>query len=159
MLRIGTALAPWRDFRTVSANDPFRELMEMQRNLSRFFGRGEGESEAAAIGNWTPAVDIYEDESQYLLKVELPEVEKEDVKVGLENNVLSITGTRKFEHEDKRDNYHRVERAYGQFMRSFTLPNNVNPEGINAEYKNGILRLSIPKREEAKPKQIEVSIK
>ena len=90
--------------------------------------------------------------------MELPEVSKEDIKVSLNENVLSISGERRFENEDKRDGYHRVERNYGQFYRSFTLPPNVNAEAIDAQYKDGVLRLSIPKKEEAKPKAISVNI-
>ena len=160
MARFGTALAPWRGSRGLGSTDPIRDIFDMQRRMARLMDETYGANEEVpALASWTPAVDIYEDKDAYLIKAELPEIEKEDVKVSLDNNVLTISGARKFEHEDKRDNYHRVERAYGQFTRSFTLPNNVETEKIGAEFKTGVLRLTIPKKEEAKPKQIEVSIK
>lgn len=160
MTRLGTQLAP-RKVRSLMVTDPFRELFEMQRSLNDFFENNLGKSmrEETALNTWTPAVDIYEDESQFLLKLELPEMNKEDIKINLNDNTLSISGERKFENEEKRDGYHRVERSYGQFYRSFTLPPNVNAETINAEYKDGVLRLNLPKKEEAKPKQINVSVK
>jgi HSP20 family protein len=142
-------------------NDPFKELFELQRNLNSLFegNLSKAANEETALNTWTPAVDIYEDNDTFLLKLELPEMNKEDIKVNLNENVLAISGERRFENEDKRDGYHRVERSYGQFYRSFTLPPNINTEAINAEYKDGVLRLSLPKREEAKPKQISVDIK
>ena len=160
MTKAGTQMAPIGRFRTLMGADPFRELFDLQRSINDLFEGSLSKSsrESAAISAWTPAVDVYEDEESFLLKVELPEVNKEDVKVNLDDNVLSITGERRFEHEDKRDGYHRVERSYGQFYRSFTLPPNVNAEKINAGFKDGVLRLTLPKREEAKPKQIEVNI-
>ena len=160
MTRTGTQMAPARTFRTLMGVDPFRELFELQRNINELFEGSMSKSsrEGAALSTWTPAVDVYEDSDSFLIKVELPEVNREDVKVNLDDNVLSLTGERRFEHEDKRDGYHRVERSYGQFYRSFTLPPNVNAEGIKAEFKDGVLRLTLPKKEEAKPKQIEVKI-
>jgi HSP20 family protein len=118
---------------------------------------GSGSRETA-INAWTPAVDIFEDENQFVIKAELPEVGRDDVKVSLNENTLSITGERRIENEEKREGYHRVERSYGQFYRSFTLPPNADAERIGAQFKEGVLRLSIPKREEAKPKQIEVKV-
>jgi HSP20 family protein len=138
--------------------DAFRNLFDLQREINQLFegNLGAGGGEGAALSTWTPAVDIYEDETAFIIKAELPEVNREDVKVGLNDNVLSIAGERRVENEDKREGYHRIERSYGQFYRSFTLPPNVNPEAINAEFKDGVLRLTLPKREEAKPKQIQV---
>ena len=161
MARFGTQMTPSRQSRGFAVTDPFKELFEMQRNLSNLFesNLAKGTGEGTALNAWTPAVDIYEDEENFLLKLELPEMSKEDIKVNLNENVLSISGERRFENEDKRDGYHRVERSYGQFYRSFTLPPNVNAEAINAEYKDGVLRLSLPKKEEAKPKQISVNVK
>jgi HSP20 family protein len=160
MAKFGTQLAPSRQFRSLAMNDPFKELFELQRNLGNLFeGSGKATGEGTALNTWTPAVDIYEDQDTFLLKLELPEMSKEDIRVNLNENVLSISGERRFENEDKRDGYHRVERSYGQFYRSFTLPPNVNTEAINAEYKDGVLRLSLPKKEEAKPKQISVNVK
>lgn len=161
MSRFGAQLAPSRRMRSFAVADPFKELFELQRNLSSLFegNYGKTANEETALNSWTPTVDIYEDSDAFLLKLELPEVNKEEIKVNLNENVLAISGERRFENEDKRDNYHRVERSYGQFYRSFTLPPNVNAEAIQAEYKDGILRLSLPKKEEAKPKEISVNIK
>jgi HSP20 family protein len=158
MSKFGTQLAPSRRIRSYTVANPFKELFEMQRNLNNLF-EGKTANEETALNAWTPTVDIYEDQDAFLLKLELPEVSKEDIKVNLNENVLSISGERRFENEDKRDGYHRVERSYGQFYRSFTLPPNINAEAINAEYKDGMLRLSLPKKEEAKPKAISVNIK
>lgn len=159
MAKTGTQMAPMSGFRALPA-DPFRELFALQRGISQLFDDSFGSSrEDVALKAWTPAVDVYEDEDSFLIKVELPEVNREDVKVSLNDNMLSISGERRVENEDKRDNYHRVERRYGQFYRSFTLPPNVNPEAINAQFKDGVLRLTLPKREEAKPKQIEVKVR
>jgi HSP20 family protein len=158
MSRFGTQLAPSRRIRSYTVANPFKELFEMQRNLNNLF-EGKTANEETALNTWTPTVDIYEDQDAFLLKLELPEVSKEDIKVNLNENVLSISGERRFENEDKRDGYHRVERSYGQFYRSFTLPPNINAEAINAEYKDGMLRLSLPKKDEAKPKAISVNIK
>ena len=161
MAKTGTQVAPVRAFRTLMGSDPIRELFDLQRGINRLFEDtvgGSGSGTAQALGSWTPAVDVYEDENEFLIKCELPEISKDDVKVNLDNNVLSISGERKLEHEEKRDGYQRVERTYGQFYRSFTLPPNVNIEAINAEFRDGVLRLALPKREEAKPKQIQVKI-
>jgi HSP20 family protein len=111
------------------------------------------------LTTWTPACDIYETDKNLVIKVELPEVDKKDVVVSLENNLLTIRGERKFNEETKRDNYHRVERRYGQFIRTFTLPTLIEPSKINAEFKEGVLNIMLPKTEEAKPKLIEVKVK
>jgi len=108
---------------------------------------------------WTPAVDIAEHDDQFVVKVELPGVNKDDVKITLENNILTIRGEKKQEKETKKENYHRVERSYGSFQRSFTLPTTVKSDKIDAVYKDGILQIALPKAEEAKPKQIEVKVK
>ena len=161
MAKTGTQVAPIRTFRAFTGSDPLRELFNLQRGINRLFDdtvETSAAGNAPALSTWTPPVDVYEDANGFLIKCELPEISKEDVKVSLDDNVLSISGERKFEHEEKRDGYQRVERSYGQFYRSFTLPPNVNVEGINAEVKDGILRLTLPKREEAKPKQIQVKI-
>lgn len=160
MSRSSTQMAPAKGFRTFVRTDPFRDLLEWQRDLNRLFegNLARSSQEGTALNAWTPAVDIYEDTDAFLIKLELPEVSKEDVKVNLNDDILSITGERKFENEDKRDGYHRVERSYGQFYRSFTLPPNVNAEAIGAQFKDGVLRLTLPKKEEAKPKQINVKI-
>jgi HSP20 family protein len=158
MAKTGSQMAPTRSSRGLS-RDPFRELFDLQRGLNQLFDESFGiPREDVALKAWAPAVDVYEDENAFLIKLELPEVNREDVKVSLNENTLSISGERRVENEDKRENYHRVERSYGQFYRSFTLPPNVNVEAIDAQFKDGVLRLTLPKREEAKPKQIEVKI-
>jgi HSP20 family protein len=156
----GTALAPAKSAREIASIDPFRE---MQRRFNRMFGEGfgfwpEGE-ETLSLATWSPACDIYETDNEVIVKAELPEVKREDVKVSLDNNVLTIRGERKFEEETKKENYQRLERSYGEFMRSFTLPNYIDATKINAEYKDGMLKVTLPKRAETKPKQIEVTVK
>ena len=160
MAKTGTQMAPRRGLRAMMNRDPWNELFDLQTSINQLFDQSFGQSSqtGAALNTWTPAVDVYEDENAFLIKVDLPEINKEDVKVNLNENVLALTGERRFEHEDKREGYHRVERTYGQFYRSFTLPPNVNTEAISAEFRDGVLRLTLPKREEAKPKQIEVKI-
>ena len=158
MAKTGTQIAPLRTFRAISA-DPFRELFDLQRGINQLFGESFGSpSENVALKAWAPAVDVYEDENAFLIKAELPEVNRDEVKVSLNENTLSISGERRVENEEKRENYHRVERSYGQFYRSFTLPPNVNAEAINAQFKDGVLRITLPKRDETKPKQIEVKV-
>jgi len=122
------------------------------------FFRGTGD-EDYTFSSWTPAVDIAEHDNEYLVKAELPGVNKDEVKLTLENNILTIRGEKKQEKETKKENYHRVERNYGSFQRSFTLPAAVKADKIDASYKDGILTVSLPKSEEAKPKQIEVKVK
>jgi HSP20 family protein len=141
--------------------NPFRELEEIQNRLSSLFGRtpvrGLGE-EAMTVSEWTPLVDITEDDKEYLIKAELPEVKKEDVKVTVENGTLTITGERKFEKEEKGKKYHRIERAYGSFMRSFTLPEGAAGDKVSADFKDGVLKVHLPKSAEAKPKSIDVKV-
>ena len=137
--------------------DPLRELagMEVDR-LNRMFADWYGE---AFNRGWLPPVDIYEtDEHEFVIKAELPEMKREDINLTFENNVLTLRGERKFEHEAKRDNFHRVERSYGAFSRSFTLPNTVDGSRINAAYKDGVLTIRLPQRDDAKPKQISVNV-
>ena len=158
MAKTGTQVAPMRTVRGIS-RDPFRELFELQRGINELFDEGFGGSrESVGLRAWSPAVDVYEDENEFVIKVELPGINRDDVKVSVNENTLSISGERRVDNEDKRDNYHRIERSYGQFYRSFTLPPNINTEAIGAQFKDGILRLALPKKEEAKPKQIEVKV-
>ena len=143
--------------------DPLKEMEELQNRLSGLFGRApvrrkNGEQESITVAEWAPLVDITEDDKEYLIKAELPEVKKDDVKVTVENGVLSITGERKFEKEEKGRKYHRVERAYGNFVRSFTLPDDADANKVNAEFKDGVLKVHVTKSEAAKPKQIEVKV-
>src|SRR5918998_741820 len=139
--------------------DPFRDLRALQDEVNRLFSssasRGFGD-EGIARGAWAPNVDIYENKDQIVLEAELPGMNREDFELTVENNVLTLRGERRFEKRDEGDNYHRVERAYGQFTRSFTLPQTVSPENATAEYKNGVLRVTLQKREEVKPRRIEV---
>jgi HSP20 family protein len=156
----GQALAPTRSFREMMGFDPFRQFEDRFR---RFFEgiepfRTAGE-EPWSLAAWAPVCDIYETDNEIVVKAELPEVKKEDVYVSIENNVLTIRGERKFSEETKKENYHRVERSYGEFTRSFTLPPFVDSGKVNAEFKDGMLRVTLAKREEAKPKQVEVKVK
>jgi HSP20 family protein len=133
------------------------ELEDVQNRLSRFFRRPNGRDEIT-LADWMPLADITEDDKEYIIKAELPDVKKEDVKVSVENGVLTISGERKFEKEEKKKKYHRVERAYGSFMRSFSLPDQADASKVKAEFRNGMLTVHVPKSEKAKPKQIEVNV-
>lgn len=136
--------------------EPFTSLdTQFSRMLNDFFGRTGQESN---LTSWAPAVDIYETEHELVVKADLPDVKPEELDIRVENNILTIRGERKFEKKVDESNYLRVERAYGSFSRSFALANTVNTEAIKADYQNGVLTLTVPKREEAKPKQIKVNI-
>ena len=141
--------------------EPFRTFYN---RLNRLFTEPTGPFALAfednlATRGWTPTCDVYETETELVMKMDLPEVKKEDIKVNLEANLLTITGERKFEKDIKEENYHRVERSYGEFLRSFTLPPTVDPNTMAAESKDGVLRITVKKREEAKAKTIEVKVK
>jgi HSP20 family protein len=144
--------------------DPFRDLVTLQERMNRMFdesfrGTGRAGTEDWALGGaWAPVVDIYEQDGNIVLKAELPGVDPKQVDVRLENNTLTLSGERKVDHEVKQENYHRVERSYGSFTRSFTLPSTVDQEKIKADYKDGVLKVTLPKREEAKPKQISIAV-
>ncbi|UVT16123.1 MAG: Hsp20/alpha crystallin family protein [Nitrospira sp.] len=143
--------------------NPFKEIEEMEKRLSSFFGRspaaGGGEkNEAITVAEWSPLVDISEDDKEYLIKAEIPEMKKEDIKLNVHDDVLTITGERKYEKEEKSKKYHRVERAYGSFVRSFTLPEDADGTKVGAEYKDGVLKIHLPKSEKVKPKAIEVKV-
>ena len=140
--------------------DPFRELRGLQDEMNRLFMTSLPRTlsqEDMASGGWSPSVDIYESESEIVLEAELPGMKREDFEVSIENNVITLRGERKFEKKDEGDNFHRVERAYGSFTRSFSLPRTVSAENTSADFNNGILRVSLPKKEEAKARKIEVS--
>jgi len=139
--------------------DPWREIEDMFDRYTRAGGvpRGGGQ-ELARTGDWTPRVDIAETEQAFVIKAEVPEVNKDDVKITVDNGVLSICGERKQEQEEKGKTFHRVERFYGQFTRSFTLPENVDEDHITATFKDGMLSLEIPKTAKAQPKAIEVKV-
>ena len=138
---------------------PFRGVSTLQEQINRVIGDLVGRTgEESNLTPWAPDVDIYETEHELVVKADLPDVNPQDLDIHVENNILTIRGERKFENKVKEENYLRVERAYGSFSRSFSLANSVNSEAIKADYQNGVLTLSIPKREEAKPKQIKVSV-
>jgi HSP20 family protein len=120
--------------------------------------RQDGEKESITVAEWVPLVDIIEDEKEYLIKADFPETKKDEIKVTLENGILVLSGERKLEKEDRGRKYHRIERVHGSFGRSFSLPDNADPEKVNAEFKDGVLKVHISKSEAARPKQIEVKI-
>ena len=139
--------------------EPFRGAATLQDQVNRLFSDVfERNSEESSLTAWAPAVDIYETEHELVVKADLPEVDPKDLDIRVENNILTIRGERKFEKKVNEENYLRVERAYGSFARSFTLANTVNSEAIKADYRDGVLRVTLPKREEAKPKQISISV-
>ncbi len=143
--------------------DPFKEMDDLQSRFAKLFGLtpariSNGDKEALTVAEWAPSVDITEDDREYLVKADLPEVKKEDVKVTVEDGVLTITGERKLEKEEKDKKYHRIERSYGNFLRSFTLPDAADGAKVSAEFKDGVLKVRLPKTEKAKPKAVEVKV-
>jgi len=145
---------------SITRYDPFRELRSLQDEVNRLFSTNLSRSfgdEGIARGAWAPTVDIYENKDQIVLEAELPGMNREDFELTIENNVLTLRGERRFEKKSESDNYHRVERTYGSFARSFTLPQTVSGDGATAEYKNGVLRVVLQKREEVKARRIEVA--
>lgn len=140
--------------------DPFRDLRTLQEEVNRLFStnvtRGFGE-EGIGRGAWHPSVDIYENKEHIVLEAELPGMNRDEFELSVENNVITLRGERQFEKKDDTDNYHRVERSYGSFTRSFTLPQTVSADGATAEYRNGVLRVTLPKREETKARRIQIS--
>ncbi len=139
--------------------DPFRDLAVLQNRMNRLFGEAYGSGEEGVLSTWVPPVDIYEnDKKELVLKAELPDVRKDDVSVTVENNTLTLSGERRFDSEVKRDQYHRIERAYGGFSRSFSLPATVDSGRIAAEFKDGVLTVRLPYREEAKPRAINIAV-
>jgi len=138
--------------------DPFREVVALQNRVNNLFREmNEGDS-PLTTASFVPAVDIYEDPGKVVLKLEVPGIEEKDLDVRVENNTLTVKGERKFDKEEKEENFHRIERRYGSFFRSFTLPTTVDSEHINASYTNGILKLELNKKPEAQPKQIKVNV-
>ena len=141
--------------------NPSQELAEMSDRLNRVFARvprGGNGNEAMTVADWSPSVDISETTAEYVIKAEIPEVKKEDVKVTLEHGVITVQGMRRQESEEKGKKYHRIERSYGSFVRSFSLPDLVDDAQVQAVFKDGILTLHLPKSEKAKPKAIEVRV-
>ena len=144
---------------SITRFEPFRGVFSLQDQINRLFNeRFDRSSEEGSLATWAPAVDIHETEHELVVKADLPGVKPEELDVRVENNILTIRGERKFEKKVNEDNYLRVERSYGSFSRSFSLANTMNTEAIKADYNDGVLTLSIPKREEAKPKQIKVQV-
>jgi HSP20 family protein len=148
--------------KTLQMWNPFRELDEVQNRLGNFFGGtfprfGNGNG-GLKLADWSPEVDITEDEEEYLVKADLPEMKRDEINVKVENGVLLISGERKAEKEEKNKKFHRIERSYGNFMRSFTLPEDADGAKVSAEFKNGVLQVHLPKNPVAKPKTIEVKV-
>src|SRR5437879_962218 len=141
--------------------DPFREFSTLQDRMNRLFqesfGR-EGREESLTTTRFAPAVDVYEDEHNVTLKIEVPGIDEKDIDVRIEGNTLSVHGERKFEKEEKEENYRRIERQYGSFTRSFTLPSSVDTSQVSANYDKGVLKVNLAKKAEAKPKQIKVNV-
>ena len=155
------SLVRWNPVRDLTAFPS--DVLSMQREINKmfdsFFRGSAGEDGFMTASAWTPAADIAEHDDAYVVKAELPGITKEDVKITVQDNVLTIRGEKKQESESKGSSYHRVERTYGSFQRSFTLPTSVKSDKIDAAFKDGILSITMPKAEEAKPKQIEVKVK
>jgi HSP20 family protein len=146
---------------SIFKHDDFRKLLGLQDDMNRLFisafTPNTGATDQMMHGAWNPLVDIYENQNQLIVEAELPGINPEDVNISIENNVLTLQGERKFEKKAEGDNFHRVERSYGRFSRTFTLPPTVTSENAQAEFQNGVLKLSLDKREEAKPRRIEIT--
>ena len=141
--------------------DPFRDMFALQNRVNSIFqefNRGGQNDDTITTAAFAPAVDIYEDEHKIVLKVEVPGMKQEELDIRLENNTLTVRGERKFEKEEKEENFHRIERRYGSFYRAFTVPNTINTDAVRADYDAGVLRIELAKRAEAKPKQIKVQV-
>ena len=140
--------------------DPFREFVTLQDRMNRLLrdSRADGQDEALTTSSFAPPVDVYEDEHSVTLKIEVPGIDEKDIDVRIENNTLTVHGERTFEQEEKEENYRRVERQYGSFTRTFTLPNTVDQESVQADYDKGVLKIKLAKKQEAKPKQIKVNV-
>jgi len=138
--------------------DPFREVVALQNRMNTLFRDLNDEDSPVAAASFVPAVDIYEDAKKVVLKLEVPGIEEKDLDIRVENNTLTVKGERKFESEEKEQNFHRIERRYGSFFRAFTLPSTVNAENVAASYNAGVLRLELAKKPEAQPKQIKINV-
>ena len=141
--------------------EPFREFATLQDRMNRLFRESlneDGREEALLTSSFAPAVDVYEDEHNVTLKIEVPGINEKDIDVRIENNTLTVHGERKIEKEEKEENYRRVERQYGSFARTFTVPTTVDSEKVSATYDKGVLKIVLPKKAEAKPKQIKVNV-
>jgi HSP20 family protein len=138
--------------------DPFREVQSLQSRVNSLFRDLNGDNDPLAAASFVPPVDIYEDDKKVIIKLEAPGIEEKDLDVRMENHTLTVKGERKFEAEEKEQNFHRIERRYGSFFRAFTLPSTVDNENIKANYHNGVLKLELSKKPEAQPKQIKVNV-
>ncbi len=138
--------------------DPFREVVSMQNRLNSIFGGLSADDSPLTAASFVPAVDVYEDDKAVVLKLEVPGIEEKDLDVSVENQTLTVKGERKFEKEEKEENFHRIERRYGSFFRAFTLPTTVDTEHVQASYNAGVLKLELKKKPEAQPKQIKVNV-
>lgn len=142
--------------------DPFNELEDISNRLNRIFGRSTAPAttghETVKVTDWTPSVDITETETAYVIKAEIPEVKKEDVKVTVDNGVLTMQGERKMEKEEKGKKFHRIERSYGSFLRSFRIPDGVDETKAKADFKDGMITITLPKSEKAKTKAVEIAV-
>ena len=146
---------------SINRYDPFRDLRTLQQEVNRLFTGNLPRSfddEGIARGAWSPSVDIYENKDHIVLEAELPGMSREDFDLSVENNVITLRGERHFEKKEDTDNYHRVERAYGSFVRSFSLPEDADENKVSADFKDGVLQVHLPKSEKARPKNIEVKI-
>jgi HSP20 family protein len=137
--------------------DPFRNLNTLGHRFDRFFGDHGGSEGDTAAANWVPSVDIFEDEADVVVRAELPGIDPKGVGLTVTDNILTISGERKFESDEEKENYHRVERLYGTFSRSFTLPRSIDEEKIRADYKDGVLTVRLPKHEKARARQIQIA--
>jgi HSP20 family protein len=147
--------------RFVPFRSPLADMAVLQNRLNSIFNDfalPEGEQESLAMGNFIPPVDVYEDANQLVMKLEVPGIKQEDLDVRVENQTLTVKGERKFEKNEKEENFHRIERRYGSFTRSFTLPQTVDTGAVKANYEHGLLTISLAKKEAAKPKQVKVEI-
>src|ERR1700733_3216786 len=145
---------------TIIRWDPYRDVVPLQNRMNSLFQdfSRNGENESVTASGFVPPVDIYEDEHKLVLKIEIPGMRQQDLDVRMENNTLTVKGERSFQSEGKEENFHRVERRYGSFYRSFTVPNTINPESIKADYYAGGLRVELEKKAESKPRQIKVNV-
>jgi HSP20 family protein len=139
--------------------DPFRDLVTLREKMNRLFEEtftGRGEKKDLVSGTWSPSVDIYETENALVLSAEVPGMKEDEIEIKIEDNTLILQGERKFEKETKEENYHRIERSYGSFYRSFTLPNSIDQDKIQAVHENGVLKITMPKKLELKPKTVKI---
>lgn len=139
--------------------DPFRDLITLREKMNRLFEEAftsRGEEKDLVASTWTPSVDIYETENALVLSAEVPGIEEKDIEIKIEDSTLTLKGERKFEKETKEENYHRIERAYGSFYRSFTLPHYIDQDKIKAEHENGVLKITMPKKSELKPRKLKI---